>query len=194
MVKIRKQGGHKTRVVHINRIRKVKDLTKLNLEENGTPMEGPEGNPAEAVVTQARGVSRWPSTDHWRQIREEKEEETKEERNYVTCRTYGRYGPFGRWTTREFKQFQFNCQHEHSGEREEPFREEREKDRQDQDGHRGLMRTIASKDPRRAPGPLHYGPARGGPPTACRAAGRGAKGHEEGVCHQEEKVHDPSGT
>jgi len=67
LVRIKKQGGHKTRVVHVNRIRKVKDLTKLDLEDPRTPEEEQDVNPAKAAETQRRGVMRRSSVDHWRQ-------------------------------------------------------------------------------------------------------------------------------
>ena len=92
LVRIRKQGGHKTRVVHVNRIRKVKDLTKLDLEDSRTIGGEESVNPAEATVMQGRGARKRSSKDFWRQKREEEEQEDREERCYVTRRTYGRYG------------------------------------------------------------------------------------------------------
>ena len=79
-------------MVHVNRIRKVKDLKKLDLEDPRTPEEEQGANPTGAAAALLRGVTRRSSMDHWR--------------------TYLRYVPPQRKRILEFKQTLSNCHHE----------------------------------------------------------------------------------
>ena len=137
---------------------------------------------------QGRGARKRSSLDYWRQKREEEEQEDKEERCYVTRRTYGRYGLFKRRTTREFEQTTSNCQERHTTgdeenvrDREEEIQQERGQDREDQGSHPGIQGQTAEEDHGSCPGAAQHDQSRGSSPDACRAKRAGPAGATAGT-------------